>query len=268
VARKPGAPRRPRISRNPLRGGCRLCRLPCCCLRAQRCSLLSTQGHGCGQHPAFPAPSVLGGTRFPPDLGRIAPREGVVARKAKTRFRSEICGSFLKWLGNLDSNQDKQSQSLLCYRYTIPQWISEQFQWVKENARGVRGCRSKGQINSSTPASFYLLAALLGKRGGHGVYGGDRRPTRAASSLIAHRDMHPREARARLPRRCIDRQLRVACFDGAHRKRLRQIAERLRQHGSPGSLARRRASCNADAPQKQGQGAAVFPHALSRITER
>ena len=25
------------------------------------------------------------------------------------------------WLGNLDSNQDKQSQSLLCYRYTIPQ---------------------------------------------------------------------------------------------------------------------------------------------------
>ncbi len=32
------------------------------------------------------------------------------------------------WLGNLDSNQDKQSQSLLCYRYTIPQRISEQFQ--------------------------------------------------------------------------------------------------------------------------------------------
>ena len=26
-----------------------------------------------------------------------------------------------EWLGNLDSNQDKQSQSLLCYRYTIPQ---------------------------------------------------------------------------------------------------------------------------------------------------
>ena len=25
-----------------------------------------------------------------------------------------------KWLGNLDSNQDKQSQSLLCYHYTIP----------------------------------------------------------------------------------------------------------------------------------------------------
>lgn len=24
------------------------------------------------------------------------------------------------WLGNLDSNQDKQSQSLLCYHYTIP----------------------------------------------------------------------------------------------------------------------------------------------------
>ena len=33
-----------------------------------------------------------------------------------------------RWLGNLDSNQDKQSQSLLCYRYTIPQWIVEQLQ--------------------------------------------------------------------------------------------------------------------------------------------
>ena len=29
--------------------------------------------------------------------------------------------NFRIWLGNLDSNQDKQSQSLLCYRYTIPQ---------------------------------------------------------------------------------------------------------------------------------------------------
>ena len=29
------------------------------------------------------------------------------------------------WLGNLDSNQDKQSQSLLCYRYTIPQFLSK-----------------------------------------------------------------------------------------------------------------------------------------------
>jgi hypothetical protein len=36
------------------------------------------------------------------------------------------------WLGNLDSNQDKQSQSLLCYRYTIPQGIVEQFQYVIE----------------------------------------------------------------------------------------------------------------------------------------
>jgi hypothetical protein len=32
-----------------------------------------------------------------------------------------LLGIFVSWLGNLDSNQDKQSQSLLCYRYTIPQ---------------------------------------------------------------------------------------------------------------------------------------------------
>jgi hypothetical protein len=36
-----------------------------------------------------------------------------------------LLGFFRVWLGNLDSNQDKQSQSLLCYRYTIPQWISQ-----------------------------------------------------------------------------------------------------------------------------------------------
>jgi hypothetical protein len=32
----------------------------------------------------------------------------------------EETGFLRDWLGNLDSNQDKQSQSLLCYRYTIP----------------------------------------------------------------------------------------------------------------------------------------------------
>ncbi len=39
-------------------------------------------------------------------------------------------GSAPKWLGNLDSNQDKQSQSLLCYRYTIPQRNALQFQAI------------------------------------------------------------------------------------------------------------------------------------------
>ena len=28
-----------------------------------------------------------------------------------------------KWLADLDSNQDKQLQRLLCYRYTIRQWM-------------------------------------------------------------------------------------------------------------------------------------------------
>ncbi len=36
------------------------------------------------------------------------------------------------WLGNLDSNQDKQSQSLLCYRYTIPHRNADQFQSIAE----------------------------------------------------------------------------------------------------------------------------------------
>ena len=40
------------------------------------------------------------------------------------------------WLGNLDSNQDKQSQSLLCYRYTIPQSIADRTLRAGLNRRG------------------------------------------------------------------------------------------------------------------------------------
>ena len=45
------------------------------------------------------------------------------AAKASLEDRASIGGR--RWLGNLDSNQDKQSQSLLCYRYTIPQWFTQ-----------------------------------------------------------------------------------------------------------------------------------------------
>jgi hypothetical protein len=48
-------------------------------------------------------------------------------QKSKVLQRFQV---IMSWLGNLDSNQDKQSQSLLCYRYTIPQLIPEQFQYV------------------------------------------------------------------------------------------------------------------------------------------
>ena len=41
----------------------------------------------------------------------------------------------LYWLGNLDSNQDKQSQSLLCYRYTIPQFSKQYQMFMLENDR-------------------------------------------------------------------------------------------------------------------------------------
>ena len=34
-----------------------------------------------------------------------------------------MVSAFLYWLRNRDSNPNKQSQSLSCYRYTIPQWI-------------------------------------------------------------------------------------------------------------------------------------------------
>ena len=42
-------------------------------------------------------------------------RSGELKIEKRNYFKGFDC-----WLGNLDSNQDKQSQSLLCYRYTIP----------------------------------------------------------------------------------------------------------------------------------------------------
>src|SRR3569832_1584669 len=85
----------------------------------------------CDRTPLFDSISGLSGVRkdrhnlkargmsrpFQRSLLRTRPSL-LMMRKRKNR----------RWLGNLDSNQDKQSQSLLCYRYTIPQRISEQFQ--------------------------------------------------------------------------------------------------------------------------------------------
>jgi hypothetical protein len=42
----------------PLRGERRLFRLPCGCLRAQKCISFARKARGCGQHPVFPAPSL------------------------------------------------------------------------------------------------------------------------------------------------------------------------------------------------------------------
>ena len=39
----------------------------------------------------------------------------------KSGFFGDIFFIHLRWLGNRDSNPNKQSQSLSCYRYTIPQ---------------------------------------------------------------------------------------------------------------------------------------------------
>ena len=62
------------------------------------------------------------------------------------------------WLGNLDSNQDKQSQSLLCYRYTIPQDFLEQFQPLEERSEAAT------QVAFCPAASlFYPLHRALGK---------------------------------------------------------------------------------------------------------
>jgi hypothetical protein len=47
----------------PLRRECRMFRLPCYCLACAKCISFARKAHGCGQRPAFPAPSILSGTR-------------------------------------------------------------------------------------------------------------------------------------------------------------------------------------------------------------
>ncbi len=41
-------------------------------------------------------------------------------------FGGRLACRYKKWLPNMDSNHDKQIQSLLCYRYTIRQFELEQ----------------------------------------------------------------------------------------------------------------------------------------------
>jgi hypothetical protein len=52
--------------------------------------------------------------RFDQSIIQTPPTASRPAKAVDQKWK--VCG----WLGNLDSNQDKQSQSLLCYRYTIP----------------------------------------------------------------------------------------------------------------------------------------------------
>ena len=52
---------------------------------------------------------------------RFREKKGNVKRKKGTTILKKNCRS-LYWLGNRDSNPNKQSQSLSCYRYTIPQY--------------------------------------------------------------------------------------------------------------------------------------------------
>ena len=72
------------------------------------------------------------------------------------------------WLGNLDSNQDKQSQSLLCYRYTIPQGMTR-FAF-KFNALGgnlaVASPRGKSAVGRSSTRFSPVLASADRTGGG------------------------------------------------------------------------------------------------------
>ena len=62
VANKPGTPGRARSKPlKPLRRECRCSGGTCRCLRAQSAHSFARKARGCGQHPAFPAPSDFRG---------------------------------------------------------------------------------------------------------------------------------------------------------------------------------------------------------------
>jgi hypothetical protein len=66
---------------------------------------------------------LAGGSCQPSEmLGNWAQQAQHVNEQLMLQFEGNTVGISVVygWLGNLDSNQDKQSQSLLCYRYTIP----------------------------------------------------------------------------------------------------------------------------------------------------
>jgi hypothetical protein len=75
VAKEQGTPRRSRISRKPPRGECRDVPAALLCLRAQSALFFVRKVRGCGQHPAFPAPSLFLGRHVDACLGRFLPRE-------------------------------------------------------------------------------------------------------------------------------------------------------------------------------------------------
>src|SRR5262245_55805193 len=69
VAKKPGTPGRARISRKTIAQG-RPDRIGRTCGDYSCAFHLCTRGCGCGQRPAFPAPSVLGGTTHLKNSGK------------------------------------------------------------------------------------------------------------------------------------------------------------------------------------------------------
>jgi hypothetical protein len=109
-ANKPGTPRRARISRKPLRRECRCFGVP-----VAFCFACEPRVRGSIRRSLRP----LFRGRSPPGKPRAhrAARRNSCARGENPSIR-HVDDRW--WLGNLDSNQDKQSQSLLCYRYTIP----------------------------------------------------------------------------------------------------------------------------------------------------
>jgi hypothetical protein len=116
--KKGRSPGRARISRQTIARGKPGC--SGCTRRFSPCPKAHGISYGCIRHPAFPAPSLGERDNELAKSGQSVSRQRGPARAALQGLRSSDLAK--GWLGNLDSNQDKQSQSLLCYRYTIPQW--------------------------------------------------------------------------------------------------------------------------------------------------
>ena len=168
------------------------------------------------------------------------------------------------WLGNLDSNQDKQSQSLLCYRYTIPQRISEPIQALVEQFGGCAQAFAPISISRCAvlPARSRtwqgrLFIDFAGRRGAWSAY--------PRSRLREGRRM-------RVPRNR-GKQRQPSVVGLRHRTQPRvfdKLSGVARQSGGAPSLAALEPACNARATEKQGKrrGANRAPRCRRNLCKR
>src|SRR5215470_9448495 len=86
-------------------------------LACAKCISFARKARGCGQHPAFPAPSYLSRATNDASLGHFVPREcGVVAQSSSAGIPRDACAAYHRAALRADplagSSQDEEIELL------------------------------------------------------------------------------------------------------------------------------------------------------------